>query len=46
MKQLSKKCISRPLNIDEACQAAYDVAKAAKELLVIVHKQAEKNVEI
>lgn len=46
MKQLSKKCITRPLNIDEACQAAYDVAKAAKELLVIVHKQAEKNVEI
>ncbi|CAK5090892.1 unnamed protein product [Meloidogyne enterolobii] len=46
MKQLSRKCISRPLNIDEACQAAYDVAKAAKELLVIVHKQAEKNVEI
>jgi hypothetical protein len=29
------------IKIDETCQAAYAVAKAAKELLVTVHGQAE-----
>lgn len=43
MKQLSRRCLSRPLNIDETCQAAYDVAKAAKELLVTVHGQTEQH---
>lgn len=42
MKQLSRRCLNRPLNIDDTCQSAYDIAKAAKELLVTVHKHTER----
>uniref|UniRef100_A0A914H567 Arf-GAP domain-containing protein n=1 Tax=Globodera rostochiensis TaxID=31243 RepID=A0A914H567_GLORO len=42
MKQLSRRCLARPLSIDSTCQAAYDVAKAAKELLVTVHAREEQ----
>lgn len=41
MTNLSKKCLQRPLNSDETCHAAYDLAKAAKQLLVEVHKPKE-----
>uniref|UniRef100_A0A914Z0Y2 ARF GTPase-activating protein GIT1 C-terminal domain-containing protein n=1 Tax=Panagrolaimus superbus TaxID=310955 RepID=A0A914Z0Y2_9BILA len=39
MQLLSQKCRSRPLqSADDTCHAAYDVAKAAKQLLVNVHQ--------
>uniref|UniRef100_A0A914QNS4 ARF GTPase-activating protein GIT1 C-terminal domain-containing protein n=1 Tax=Panagrolaimus davidi TaxID=227884 RepID=A0A914QNS4_9BILA len=39
MHILSQKCRSRPLHsADETCHSAYDVAKAAKQLLVNVHQ--------
>lgn len=42
MNKLSRKCLFRPLNTDETCHAAYDVAKAAKQLLVIVHNHSDE----
>ncbi|KAL3103436.1 hypothetical protein niasHS_002622 [Heterodera schachtii] len=42
MKQLSRQCLARPFSIDSTCQAAYDLAKAAKELLMMVHAQEEQ----
>ncbi|KAI1713214.1 putative GTPase activating protein for arf domain-containing protein [Ditylenchus destructor] len=41
MTALRKKCLSRPLNTNETVHAAYDVAKAAKQLLVTVHSRAD-----
>lgn len=41
MTELSKKCHQRPLNTDETCHAAYDLAKAAKQLLVTVHSRQD-----
>jgi hypothetical protein len=39
MQILSQKCRSRPLvSADDTCHASYDVAKAAKQLLVNVHQ--------
>ncbi|KAH7716285.1 GTP-ase activating protein for Arf containing protein [Aphelenchoides avenae] len=38
---LARKCATRPLNADETCHAAYDVAKAAKQLLVTVHGRGD-----
>ena len=39
MHTLSLKCRTRPLqSADDTCHAAYDVAKAAKQLLVNVHQ--------
>ena len=40
MKLLSKKCHTVPLeSADSTCHAAYDVAKAAKQLLMNVHQR-------
>lgn len=35
---LSAKCNSPTLSVDDTCNAAYAVAKAAKQLLVNVHQ--------
>uniref|UniRef100_A0A915E3Z4 ARF GTPase-activating protein GIT2 n=1 Tax=Ditylenchus dipsaci TaxID=166011 RepID=A0A915E3Z4_9BILA len=43
MSALSKKCLAIPLHSEETCHAAYDVAKAAKQLLVTVHSRTEFN---
>lgn len=41
MSELSRRCLFRPLNTDETCHAAYDVAKTAKQLLVTVHNHSD-----
>lgn len=37
--KLSAKCNIPSVDVDETCNAAYDVAKAAKNLLVAVHER-------
>jgi hypothetical protein len=35
MRALNRRCLGRPLDAGAACSAAYDVARAAKQLLVV-----------
>uniref|UniRef100_A0A914DYF7 Arf-GAP domain-containing protein n=1 Tax=Acrobeloides nanus TaxID=290746 RepID=A0A914DYF7_9BILA len=41
MASLSGRCLAKPLDVDTTCHAAYDLAKAAKELLVTVHRHQD-----
>lgn len=42
MRGLNRKCLSRPLDTNETCEAAYNVARAAKKLLMAVNGKEVK----